>query len=77
MKKISGANFCFWMSSFLSRVLSGCHSGPGRFLDSLGTPLKPFLGREAARVLLGVSLFVLFCFSSFVVFAATLFSRRK
>ena len=47
--------------SFLA-FCRGAILGPGRFLDSPGTPLRLFLGREAAWVLLVASLFVVFFF---------------
>ena len=67
-----GLSPAFGRASFLSRVLSGCHSGPRAFwrlLDSLGTwggssllapLLRPcFSGREVARVFP-----FLFCFAA-------------
>ena len=55
--------------SFLA-FCRGAILGPGRFLDSPGTPLRLFLGREAAWVLLVASLFVVCFFSPSVLFAA-------
>ena len=55
---------------FFLAFCRGAILGPGRFLDSPGTPLRLFLGREAAWVLLVIFLFVVCCFSLSVLFAA-------
>ena len=56
-------------TSFLA-FCQGAILDPGRFLDSPGTPLSLFLGREAAWVLLVVSLSVVCCLSPSALFAA-------